>query len=123
VELGNLDSKRDWGHAKEYVRAMWLMLQCDFPFDYVVATGEQHSVREFVELVAKEKGFSVTWSGEGFEEIGTDPVSGRVVVRVNPSFYRPCEVDMLVGDSSLIKRIGWTPEYSFQELVKNMCEH
>ena len=122
VELGNLDSKRDWGHAKDYVRAMWLMLQCDFPYDYVVATGEQHSVREFVELVAKEKGFSVTWSGEGFEEIGTDPQSGRVVVRVNQNFYRPCEVDMLVGDSSLIRKIGWTPEYSFQELVKNMCE-
>ena len=121
VELGNLEAKRDWGHAKDYVKAMWLMLQQEEPDDYVVSTGEQHSVREFVKLVATERGFSIVWSGEGVDEIGTDPVTGRVVVRVNPDFYRPCEVDTLIGDSSKIRRIGWSPEYSFDGLVKNMC--
>jgi GDPmannose 4,6-dehydratase len=121
VELGNLESRRDWGHAKDYVRAMWLMLQQSNPDDYIVATGEQHSVKEFVELVAKERGFSVTWSGKGVDEIGTDSATGRIVIKVNPEFYRPCEVDTLIGDSSFIRSFGWTQKYSFGDLVKDMC--
>lgn len=120
VELGNLDAKRDWGHAADYVRAMWLMLQQKEPDDYVVSMGEQHSVREFVELVAKRRGLTITWSGSGPEEIGADQ-NGKVVVKVNPEFYRPCEVETLIGDSSKVRGIGWTPAYSFEGLVENMC--
>lgn len=121
VELGNLDAKRDWGHAKDYVRAMWLMLQQEIPDDYIVSTGEQHSVREFAELVAKERGFEILWKGSGVDEVGVNSSTGCVVVKVNPAFYRPCEVDMLIGDSSKVGKIGWFKEYSFQDLVKNMC--
>jgi len=119
VELGNLDAKRDWGHAKDYVRAMWMMLQQDKPDDYVVASGEQHSVREFVELVSKEP---VAWHGSGANEVGVGAHSGKYIVRVKREFYRPCEVDTLLGDASKIRSIGWVPEYSFHDLVKNMCE-
>ena len=122
VELGNLDAKRDWGHAKDYIQAMWLMLQQAEPDDYVVATGQQHSVREFVELVAKTRGFSITWTGTGADEIGTDSVTNEVLVRVNPEFYRPCEVETLIGDSSRIQALGWVQKYSFEDLVKNMCD-
>jgi GDPmannose 4,6-dehydratase len=121
VELGNLDAKRDWGHADDYIKAMWLMLQQDHSDDFVVATGEQHSVREFVELVAKRRGLTITWSGSGPCEIGVDQ-DNRIIVKVNPEFYRPCEVETLIGDSSKIRGIGWTPEYSFEGLVENMCE-
>jgi len=119
LEIGNLDAKRDWGHAKDYVRAMWLMLQQDKPDDYVVASGEQHSVREFIELVSDEP---IVWSGSGVDEIGVGKNTNDVLVRVNPEFYRPCEVDTLLGDASKVRSIGWVPEYSFQDLVKNMCE-
>ena len=121
VELGNLDAKRDWGHAEDYVRAMWMMLQQDVPDDYVVATGEQHSVREFVELVAQVRGFSIIWVGTGEIELGIDSITSEVIVRINPEFYRPCEVETLIGDSSRIKALGWVQKYSFIELVKNMC--
>jgi GDPmannose 4,6-dehydratase len=119
LEIGNLEAKRDWGHAKDYVRAMWLMLQQDTPDDYVVSSGEQHSVREFIELVSTEP---IVWEGSGLDEVGRGATSGKILVRINPAFYRPCEVDTLLGDSSKMRSIGWVPEYSFQELVKNMCE-
>jgi GDPmannose 4,6-dehydratase len=121
VELGNLDAKRDWGHAADYVKAMWLMLQQGHPDDYVVSMGEQHSVREFVEIVAKKQGLELTWKGTGVDEIAVDQ-ENRTIVKVNPQFYRPCEVETLMGDSSKIRGIGWTPEYSFEGLVENMCE-
>ena len=121
VELGNLDAHRDWGHARDYVRAMWLMLQQSEPEDFVVATGEQHSVREFVELVAAERGFGVTWTGKGEGEVGVRTDTGKVLVRVNTTFYRPCEVDTLIGDSTRIRSLGWTPEFTFQGLVRDMC--
>lgn len=119
LEIGNLEARRDWGHAKDYVRAMWLMLQQDEPDDYIVSSGEQHSVREFVELVTPDP---IIWEGEGVNEIGRSSTTGKILVRVNPVFYRPCEVDTLLGDSSKIRGIGWVPEFSFQDLVKNMCE-
>ena len=96
------------------------MLQQTSPDDYVVATGEQHSVREFVELVAKRRGLAITWIGSGPGEIGVDQ-DNRTIVKVNPEFYRPCEVETLIGDSSKIRNLGWTPEYSFEGLVENMC--
>ena len=95
------------------------MLQQDKPDDYIVASGEQHSVREFIELVTPEK---IIWQGEGVEEIGCGATSGKILVKVNPAFYRPCEVDTLLGDCSKMRSIGWTPEYSFKDLVKNMCD-
>jgi GDPmannose 4,6-dehydratase len=119
LEIGNLEAKRDWGHAKDYIRAMWLMLQQDEPDDYIVSSGEQHSVREFVELVTPEP---IIWEGEGVNEVGRSSTTGKILVRVNPAFYRPCEVDTLLGDSSKMRSIGWVPEFSFSQLVKNMCE-
>tara|TARA_B100001093_G_scaffold489052_1_gene526883 strand:+ start:526 stop:1548 length:1023 start_codon:yes stop_codon:yes gene_type:complete len=119
MELGNLDAKRDWGHAKDYVQAMWMMLQQDVPGDYVVATGEQHSVRDFVEAVVRQYRKEIRWQGEGISEVGI--IEGREVIRVNPEFYRPCEVNTLLGDSSKIRRLGWSPSFSLEELVKDMC--
>ena len=121
LEIGNLESRRDWGHAKDYVKAMWLMLQQDKPGDFVVSSGEQHSVREFIEQVCKIRNLQITWEGEGSNEIGKDQ-NGRIIVKVSEKFYRPCEVDTLLGDCSKIKSIGWKPEFTFDELVKNMCE-
>lgn len=120
LEIGNLDARRDWGHAKDYVKAMWLMLQQDEPDDFVVSSGEQHSVREFIEKVCKLNDLRITWSGEGLNEVGADQYD-RIIVTVSEKFYRPCEVDTLLGDCSKIKSIGWEPEYSFDDLVKNMC--
>lgn len=123
MELGNLDAKRDWGHAEDYVYAMWLMLQQDVADDYVIATGETHSVREFVEIAFKKGGHCVTWSGSGTDEIGTDE-TGRVVVRINPVFYRPNEVDILVGDASRAEtKLGWSRKVSFETLVERMVMH
>jgi GDPmannose 4,6-dehydratase len=118
LEIGNMNAKRDWGHAKDYVYGMWLMLQQDTPGEYVIATGEQHSVREFVEAVFRAYDKTIIWEGEGVDEVGK--VDGKVVVKVNPEFYRPCEVDTLVGDTSKIKTIGWKQTYSFDELVRDM---
>ena len=119
--LGNLDSKRDWGHAKDYVEAMWLMMQLDQPVDLVIATGEQHSVREFVEVSAKILGIEVEWEGYGVDEVGIDSKTGKVVVRVDPKYFRPTEVDSLHGDSSKARKLlDWAPTYSFQSLVEEM---
>ncbi|WP_153115860.1 GDP-mannose 4,6-dehydratase [Rhodocyclus tenuis] len=118
--LGNMDAKRDWGHAKDYVEMQWLMLQQDKPEDFVIATGVQHSVRDFVNAAAGELGVRISWQGEGVEEIGTDP-NGRVVVKVDPRYFRPTEVETLLGDPSKAKvKLGWAPKTSFEELVAEM---
>lgn len=121
LELGNLDSKRDWGYAKEYVEAMWLMLQQDKPEDFVIATGETHTIREFVEFAAKELGFDIEWRGEGVNEIGVDRNSGKTIVKINPRFYRPLEVDLLLGDPRKAKeKLGWEAKIKFEELARLM---
>jgi len=122
VQLGNLNAKRDWGHAKDFVDAMWLMLQQDEPDDYVIATEEQHSVREFVEKCAPYFGMDIRWEGEGLDEVGIDTVSDKVVIRVSEKYFRPSEVDTLIGDSSKAReKLGWKPKISFDELVRDMC--
>ena len=121
LELGNLDSKRDWGHAKDYVEAMWMMLQLEKPEDFVIATGETRKVREFVEESFKFIGREIEWRGEGVNEVGLEKGTETVRVRVNPKYFRPTEVDLLLGDASKAKRIlGWTPKVMFHELVKDM---
>jgi GDPmannose 4,6-dehydratase len=120
LELGNLDAKRDWGHAQDYVYGMWLMLQQETPDDFVLATGETHTVREFIEVAFRVSGHTITWSGEGVDEIGTDE-TGRVVIRINPKFYRPAEVDLLVGNPTKAREVlGWIPNVTFEELVSRM---
>jgi len=122
LPLGNLNAKRDWGHAKDFVEAMWLMLQQDEPDDYVIATEEQHSVREFVGKCAPYFGMNIVWEGEGLDEIGIDTVSNKVIIRVSDKYFRPSEVDTLVGDSSKAReKLGWEPKISFDELVRDMC--
>jgi GDPmannose 4,6-dehydratase len=122
LPLGNLNAKRDWGHAKDFVEAMWLMLQQEEPDDYVIATEEQHSVREFVEKCAPYFGMNIAWEGEGLDEIGIDTVSDKVVIRVSDKYFRPSEVDTLIGDSSKAReKLGWEPKISFDELVRDMC--
>ena len=122
LELGNLNAKRDWGHAKDFVEAMWLMLQQDAPEDYVIATGVQYSVREFVEEAAPYFGMNIVWKGEGLNEVGIDKNTGRTVVRVNPKYFRPAEVETLLGDASKAKKnLGWEPKTSFKQLVEDMC--
>jgi GDPmannose 4,6-dehydratase len=121
--LGNLDAKRDWGYAGDYVEAMWLMLQQDGPDDYVVATGETHSVREFCELAFSHVGLDLTWKGEGVETEGIGP-DGKTYVRVDPRYFRPTEVDTLLGDATRAKeKLGWEPRIVFTELVKMMVDH
>ncbi|WP_312283560.1 GDP-mannose 4,6-dehydratase [Candidatus Igneacidithiobacillus taiwanensis] len=123
LELGNLDSKRDWGFAGDYVRAMWLMLQQDQPDDYVIATGRTWTAREFVERAAGYEGFDIAWEGKGAQERGIDRQSGKTIVRVNPAFYRPAEVDVLIGDASKARaRLGWSSEVDFDSLVRMMTE-
>ena len=120
--LGNLDAKRDWGHAKDYVRAMWLMLQQDEPDDYVIATGEQYSVREFVEKAAPLFGFKIEWMGEGKDEMGYDWNSKKTVIKVNDRYFRPTEVDSLLGDFAKAReKLGWKPEITFDQLIEDMC--
>ena len=119
--LGNLDAKRDWGHAKDYVEGMWKILQCDAPGDYVLATGETHSVREFVEVAFSEVGRKIEWRGQGAEEIGVDARSGEVLVRVDPAYFRPTEVDLLIGDATKAREeLDWRPKTTFTQLVKEM---
>jgi GDPmannose 4,6-dehydratase len=129
--LGNLDARRDWGHAKDYVRAMWLMLQKPTPEDYVIASGHQHSVREFVDAAAFELGIHLAWGGEGADEAGrvrtvdAGPAAelqpGQTIVRVDRRYFRPAEVDTLLGDATKAKnRLGWSPEVSFAQLVAEM---
>lgn len=120
--LGNLNAKRDWGHARDFVEAMWLMLQQDEADDYVIATGEQHSVREFVEEAAPYFGMKIEWMGEGLDEVGYDTYSGNQVIAVNPKYFRPAEVETLLGDASKAKKkLGWEPKISFEQLVEDMC--
>lgn len=122
VSLGNLDARRDWGYAKDYVEAMWMMLQADEPQDYVVATGETHSVREFCEHTFAHVGLPLTWKGEGLAEEGV-AADGRTLVRIEPRYFRPSEVDLLLGDASLAKRsLGWEPKVTFKELVRLMAD-
>jgi GDPmannose 4,6-dehydratase len=119
--LGNLDSLRDWGHARDYVRAQWLILQQSEPEDFVIATGEQHSVREFVTLAGAELGMSIEWRGSAVDEQGVDTKTGRTVVKVDPRYFRPTEVDTLLGDATKARtKLGWKPEISFDALVKEM---
>ncbi len=122
--LGNLDARRDWGHARDYVAAQWLMLQQATPEDFVIATGIQHSVREFVEAAARQLGYEIVWRGAGDSEHGVDASTGRVMVRVDPRYFRPAEVDTLLGDAGRARRkLGWTPSISFDELVAEMVAH
>ncbi len=121
LSLGNLDAKRDWGHARDYVEAMWLMLQQDEPDDFVVATGETHSVREFVVASAAAAGMEIEWEGSGADEVGRDRATGEVIVDVDPRFYRPAEVDLLLGDPTKAKtKLGWMPRISFEALAELM---
>jgi GDPmannose 4,6-dehydratase len=124
IRLGNLDAKRDWGYAAEYVEAMWLMLQQDKPDDYVVATGEAHSVREFVEIAFKRVGFNIEWSGQGLDERGIDSKTGKTMVAIDPEYFRPCEVEYLMGDYTKAKeKLGWSPRTNFAQLVEIMVDH
>lgn len=123
--LGNLDALRDWGYARDYVECMWLMLQHDTPEDFVIATGEQHSVREFTDRAFREVGINLRWEGEGINERGIDTATGRVLVEVDPKYFRPAEVETLLGDPAKAKKLlGWNPsKTSFEELVRIMVRH
>ena len=120
--LGNLDAKRDWGHAKDFVEAMWLMLQQDEPDDYVIATGKQYSVREFVERAAPFFGLNIVWKGDGLDEEGVDKITGRSIIKVSEKYFRPTEVESLLGDPSKAKeKLGWEATTTFDQLVEDMC--
>ena len=120
--LGNLDAKRDWGHAKDFVEAMWLMLQQDEPDDYVIATGKQYSVRDFVNRAAPLFGLNIVWKGEGLDEEGVDKITGRSIIKVSEKYLRPTEVESLLGDASKAKeKLGWKPTTTFDQLVEDMC--
>lgn len=121
--LGNLDAKRDWGYAKDYVEGMWLMLQQEKPEDFVLATGETHSVREFIEECMRLLKIDLEWRGKGVKEIGVDRKTGKILIKIDPKYYRPAEVDLLLGDASKAKaKLGWTPKTTFKKLVKIMLE-
>ena len=120
--LGNLNAKRDWGHAKDYVEAMWLMLQQDEPDDYVIATGHQYSVKEFIEKASPLFGINIEWMGEGLEEVGFDWNLQRPVIKVNERYFRPAEVESLLGDATKAKeKLGWEPKITFDQLIEDMC--
>ena len=120
--LGNLNALRDWGHAQDYARAIWMMLQTEEPDDYVIATGKQYSVREFAERAAPYFGMKIAWEGEGLDEIGRDLNTGETIIRVDPKYFRPAEVDTLLGDATKAKeKLGWEPQIDFDELVAEMC--
>lgn len=124
IELGNMDSKRDWGHSKDYVYAMWLMLQQDHADDYVIATNETRTVREFVEIAFSKVGIAVEWSGSGVDEIGKDKATGKLLVKINKDFFRPAEVDILIGNPAKAdKELGWVRNISFDELVERMVKN
>ena len=121
VYLGNIDAKRDWGHAKDYVEMQWLMLQQDEPEDFTISTGEQHSVRDFIEIAAKEINIEIKWKGEGIDEVGIDTKTDNIIVRIDKRYFRPTEVETLLGDSTKAKnKLNWQPKISFQALVKEM---
>ena len=116
LEIGNPDAKRDWGHAKDYVKAMWLMLQQEQPDDYVVATGVEHSIRDLANIVAKNNGIELSWDDQG----AINSATGSRVLKISPKFFRPCEVDQLLGDSTKVRSIGWKPEFTFETLIEDM---
>lgn len=121
ITLGNIDSKRDWGHSKDYVYGMWLMLQQDTPDNYVLATGETYTVREFIERCFAKVGIRIVWSGEGVDEIGTDISTGKLLVKIDQKYFRPCEVDFLLGDATKAEtKLGWTREYNLDKLIDDM---
>lgn len=121
--MGNIDSLRDWGHAKDYIEGMWLMLQSETPDDFVLATGEMHSVREFIELAFKKRGFDIEWKGSGLDEYGVDKKTEKILVRIDEKYFRPAEVDQLLGDSTKARNIlGWSPKIKFDELVELMVD-
>ncbi len=123
VYIGNLEARRDWGYAPEYVEAMWMMLNTDGPDDFVIATGESHSVRECAELAFGIAGFNLQWQGEGLDETGVDADSGQTLVRIDPRYFRPAEVDLLQGDATKAKRLlGWEPKVKFDELMRRMVQ-
>jgi len=124
VTLGNLNALRDWGHAKDYSRAMWMILQHHTAEDFVIATGEQYSVKQFVERCAPYFDMNIEWYGEGLDEVGVDTNTGKTIVDVDPKYFRPAEVETLLGDSTKARTVlGWKPEYSFNDLVEEMCIH
>ena len=124
LKLGNIDAKRDWGHAKDFVYAQWLMLQQDKPVDYVIATGETHTVREFVELAFKEIGVNIEWQGQGVNEKGVDTKTGTILVEIDERYFRPAEVELLLGDPTKAeKELNWKRKVSFQELVSGMVRY
>jgi GDPmannose 4,6-dehydratase len=121
--LGNMDAKRDWGYAKDYVEGMWRMLQQNTPDDFVLATGETHSVREFIEESCKIAGIDLKWQGKGEKEVGIDKNTNKTIIKIDPRYYRPAEVEILLGDPSKAKKeLGWTPTTTFKDLVKMMME-
>ena len=122
--LGNLDARRDWGYAKDYVECMWLILQHDTPEDFVIATGETRTVREFVETAFAQAGIEIAWEGSGVDEVGKDKATGKVLVKVNPKFFRPAEVELLIGDPKKAETtLGWKREIAFPELVERMVKN
>ena len=124
LQMGNIDSLRDWGHAKDYVKGMWMMLQVDEPDDFVLSTGEFHTVREFIEKAFAMRGFQIAWRGEGIDEVGYDVNTGRELIVINERYFRPAEVDRLLGDSSKARNVlGWTSETSFEELIQDMVDN
>jgi GDPmannose 4,6-dehydratase len=121
--MGNLDAKRDWGYAKDYVEGMWMMLQQEKPDDYVLATNETHTVREFIEVASKRLGFELEWQGEDVEEVGIDKKTGNIIVKIDPVYFRPAEVDLLIGDPAKAKKtMDWEPKVKFKELVEIMVD-
>lgn len=124
LEMGNINSLRDWGHAQDYVEGMWKILQADKPDDFVLATGKMHTIREFIEIAFKLKGFDIKWKGFGVNEIGYDSITGRELIKINPKYYRPDEVEQLLGDATKAKKIlNWEPKIHFLELVKRMVDN
>jgi len=122
IVMGNIDSQRDWGHAKDYIEGMWLILQQEKPDDFVLATGEMHSVREFIETAFALKGLQIQWKGSGVDEIGYDQ-NGIERIVIDKKYFRPTEVELLIGDAAKAKRIGWSPKIDFHTLVKKMVDH
>lgn len=121
--MGNLDAKRDWGYAKDYVEGMWMMLQQDKPDDYVLATNETHTVREFIEVASQRLGFDLEWQGKDVDEVGIDRNTGKIIIKIDPVYFRPAEVDLLIGDASKAKKLmGWEPKVKFKELVEIMVD-
>jgi GDPmannose 4,6-dehydratase len=124
LTMGNIDSQRDWGHARDYIEGMWLILQQDTPDDFVLATGEMHSVREFIEKAFAMKDFEIEWKGGGVDEVGIDKKTGRVLVKIDPKYFRPAEVEQLLGNSAKARKVlGWKPKITFDELVQVMVFH